>query len=96
VLSLRHRCSLDGAQLSRSDWSIKLDPAQLDLVRRVNGSRTIGDIFSDASQSGVFAEHPRTDSEKFVREFFQSLWQLDFLAISLKPDYESKLNSKKS
>lgn len=96
VLSLRYRCSLDGAQLSRSDWSMKLDPAQLDLVRRVNGSRTIGDIFSDASQSGVLAEYPRTDNEKFVREFFQSLWQFDFLAISLKPDYESKLNSKKS
>jgi hypothetical protein len=95
VLSLRHRCSLDGAQLSRSDWSMKLDPAQLGLVRRVNGSRTIGDIFSDASQSGVLAEHPRTDSEKFVRGFFQSLWQLDFLAIGLKPDYESKLSSKK-
>lgn len=83
VPSLRHSCRLVGDQLSRYDWTLGLDAAQLSFVELVNGQRTIDDIISIASDNGSFPREPRERLTQMSREVFQSLWQLDFFAMSL-------------
>ena len=72
VPSLRYRCQVSGTSLSRSDWTVPLDDAQADALRRMDGVRTIGEVLA---ASGI--------DEQYGRDLFQSLWQLDFIAIEL-------------
>ena len=71
----RYRCSVDGARLARSDWSMSLDGTRRTLAHLVDGKRTIADIAALAAVSS--ADLPS------VVEFFRSLWQLDFIAVKL-------------
>ena len=70
--SLRYRCQVSGTSLSRSDWTVPLDDIQADALRRMDGARTIGEVLA---ASGI--------DEQYGRDLFQSLWQLDFIAIEL-------------
>jgi hypothetical protein len=83
IPSFRYRCGLDGNRIFRPGWSMTLDLASLALAQRINGQRSIKEILADVSRDGVFAPHPQEDRAKFVRDVFQALWQLDFLAIEL-------------
>ena len=74
IPSLRYRCELRGDEIRRSDWGTPLDRDQLVLLHRMDGQRTIGQI---ASGTGV--------GEQYARELFQSLWQLDIVAMGLRP-----------
>jgi SAM-dependent methyltransferase len=73
VPSLRYRCEVRGASIARSDWATPLDADQLALVQRMDGTRTIADIMDGTGASVQYA-----------RELFQSLWQLDFVAMGLQ------------
>ena len=83
VPSFRHGCRLVGDQLSRSDWTLGLDAAQLSFVELVNGQRTIDDIISITAENGSFPREPRERLTHMSREVFQSLWQFDFLEMGL-------------
>lgn len=83
IPSFRYRCGLDGNQVFRPGWSMTLDPMSLAIVQHVDGLKTISEILLDVSRSSVFAPHSQEDRAKYVRDLFQSLWQLDFLAIEL-------------
>ena len=85
VPSLRYRCELDGAQLSRNDWSAPLDQAQLALLSSVDGRRTIREILAEPTSREALAQLDAAAQEKYARALFQSLWQLDFLAVGLRP-----------
>jgi SAM-dependent methyltransferase len=73
VPSFRLRCALDGGQICRPGWRMDLDAEAQDLVRQIDGRRTIGDIGGDLGGDSA-------------RRLFQRLWQLDFLAMGLPPD----------
>jgi SAM-dependent methyltransferase len=85
VPSLRYRCGLSSDQLSRHDWSTSLDPVQQALIRQVDGRRTIREIIAAASQQGLNHGRGPADLELFTGNFFRSLWQLDFVAMGLRP-----------
>lgn len=72
VPSLRYRCELSGAEISRPGWSTPLVPDQLALVELMDGRRSIADIIAATGAS-----------EQYARELFESLWQLDFVAMGL-------------
>lgn len=82
IPSLRYRCSLKGQTLSRNNWSMNLDLAQLALVQLVDGKRTIGEIASKLPTKLVQHLAP-AELESYVKRQFQALWQLDFLAMGL-------------
>ena len=84
VPSLRYRCGLSGKQISRHNWSMTLEPAQLALLQQMDGRRTIREIMAAASPSGVLPQPSQADLEQFATTLFQSLWQLDFLSMGLK------------
>ncbi len=85
VPSLRYRCELDGAQLSRNDWSAPLDQAQLALLSSVDRRRTIREVLAEPSACEALAQLDAAAQETYARALFQSLWQLDFLAVGLRP-----------
>jgi len=83
VPSFRYRCGLDGNRIFRPGWGMTLDSAALALAQHVDGRRRIHEILLDVSQSGVFVSHSQEDRVRYVRDVFQALWQLDFLAIEV-------------
>ncbi len=84
VPSLRYRCSVQGGQLFRYDWTMPLDAVQLALMQQVDGSRTIAEIVAQAAQSGVLPKLKEPALVKLGADIFRSLWQLDFIAIGLE------------
>ncbi|MCP9790013.1 class I SAM-dependent methyltransferase [Cyanobium sp. Maggiore-St4-Cus] len=84
VPSFRYRCNLESNQLTRSNWSINLDPIRLSLVKQIDGHRTIQEIVYEASHSGALPALSQTEMEEFGVSLIQELWQLDFLAIGLE------------
>ena len=85
VPSLRYRCGLSGNQLSRHNWAMPLDAVQVALLQQMDGRRTIREIIGAASQGGVLPQRSQADLEQLGKTLFQSLWQLDFLAMGLTP-----------
>jgi len=85
VPSLRYRCEFLGNQIMRHDWSMTLDPVKLSIILQMDGFRTIREIVFAAGQLGALAQYSQADLDKLGKAFFQSLWQLDFVAMGLKP-----------
>jgi hypothetical protein len=79
---MRMRCGLDGDEIFRSDWRLRLNSTHLPYAQHVDGHRTIRDIaaavHSETSQRGELA-----DVEKFARRLFEALWRYDFVAMAL-------------
>ncbi|HXA88316.1 MAG TPA: class I SAM-dependent methyltransferase [Mycobacterium sp.] len=81
----RQRCGLSGSEIFRSDWRKNLTAGQLPFVQHIDGRRTIREIASSVAQSGS-RRADLAEVEKFARKLFQSLWRLDFLAMSLNAE----------
>lgn len=82
VPRMRMRCGLDGDEIYRPNWRTGLTPAQLRFVQQVDGRRTIRQIAEGLAQS---KEPPGTDAAElgeFGRKLFESLWRLDFVAMT--------------
>jgi SAM-dependent methyltransferase len=79
---MRMRCGLDGDEIFRSDWRMRLNSTHLPYAQHVDGHRTIRDIaaavHSETSQRGELA-----DVEKFARRLLEALWRYDFVAMAL-------------
>ena len=86
VPSLRHRCSLRGAQICRHDWCMNLDPSQVALAELVDGRRSIRDIAALAQAAGGYSAQSLAAFEKLVQKQFGVFWQLDFMAMALAGD----------
>jgi SAM-dependent methyltransferase len=85
VPMFRHACGLDGTMVFRPGWRMALDPAQLALVQRVDGQRTIREIVAETSRTGGDAQRTPADREQCATMLCRSLWQRDFLAMGLRP-----------
>ena len=81
VPSLRYRCEVNGLQISRYDWSTPLDPTQVAVLGAMDGRRTIGDMLREATTHEALAHLDGAAREDYCRNLFQSLWQLDFVAM---------------
>jgi hypothetical protein len=81
----RYRCGLAGGEIYWPGSRVGLNPAQLPFVQQVDGHRSIREIISSAlAQNGVSGEGT-TEIEAFVRQLFQLLWRVDFVAMALDP-----------
>ncbi len=83
---MRMRCGLSGAEIFRPNWSMALNPAQLPFVQYVDGRRTIRQIAERVARDGGSPGAGVADLENFGRKLFESLWRLDFVAMSLTGD----------
>jgi len=83
IPELRKGCGLLAPDLFRWDWRMRLNPAQLPFVQRVDGRRSIREIIDSVAGTTSLARSRVAERETFARELFRSLWRLDFLAIAL-------------
>jgi SAM-dependent methyltransferase len=83
VPSLRYRCSLYGNRLSRHNWSMTLDPAQLAIVGLIDGHRSLAEISAAARSDVGLGERSETESLADTCSLLGQLWDLDLLAIAL-------------
>ena len=82
VPQLRMRCGIEGQEIFRPNWRTSVTPAQIRFLQHVDGRRTIRQIAHQLAKSG----EPLGvgDLEEFGRRLFESLWLLDFAAMTLK------------
>ena len=90
VPSLRYRCAINGNILSQYGWSTNLGPLEVEMIRRVDGHRTIAEILNEVLTDEQFEQRLPEDLEGFGRALFKTLWQLDFLAMGLKTASNTK------
>jgi hypothetical protein len=83
VPAMRFRCGINGQELYRPGWGIRLNPTHLAFMQHVNGERTIRQIAERVAQSGVLARAEQAELEYIGLELFEGLWRLDFIAIDL-------------
>ncbi len=81
----RTACLLSGDEILMPGGRMKLHPAQLPFVQRVDGRRTIREIIAAVADLADVAPENRASVEEFARTLFRSLWRLDFLAMALNP-----------
>lgn len=82
VPRMRMRCGLDGEELYRPNWRAGLTPDQLRFVQQVDGRRTIRQIAKRLAQSKEPTRANAAELEEFGRKLFESLWHLDFVAMT--------------
>jgi hypothetical protein len=82
VPRMRMRCGIEGQEIFRPNWRTSVTPAQIRFLQHVDGRHTIRQIADRVAKSG----EPVGDGnlEEFGRMLFESLWRLDFTAMTLK------------
>ncbi|BBZ40911.1 class I SAM-dependent methyltransferase [Mycobacterium conspicuum] len=85
VPRMRMRCGLDSEEIYRPNWRTGLTPAQLRFVQQVDGRQTIRQIARRLAQSKELPRAGAAELEEFGRKLFESLWRLDFVAMTKKP-----------
>ncbi len=83
IPSLRYRCTTNGRQISRQSWNMNLDAVQSAFVEQMDGYRTIGEIAAAARPHPAIAMRSQGEADILAKNFFQTLWRLDILAVSL-------------
>lgn len=86
VPRLRHRCGLDGVELVRPGRRWTLNPAQLTVVRRMDGRRSVGEIID-----AVVGDDPAIFStgdvaRDVVVTLVRELWESDYIAFGRSHD----------
>ena len=84
VPRMRMRCGIEGEEIFRPNWRMKVTSAQMRFLQHVNGRRTIRQIADRVAKSGESPGASKGDLEEFGRGLFESLWRLDFAAMTLK------------
>lgn len=82
VPKMRMRSGIEDQEIYRPNWRTGLTPPQLLFLQFVNGRRTIRQIADRVAKSG--ASLRVGNLEEFGRRLFESLWRLDFAAMTLK------------
>ena len=82
VPRLRMGCGIEGQEIFRPNWRTSVTPAQIRFLQHVDGRRTIRQIADLVAKSGE--QLPGGNLEEFGRLLFESLWRLDFAAMTLK------------
>jgi SAM-dependent methyltransferase len=85
IPQMRIGCRLTGTEISQPKGNIRLNAIQSAFAQNVDGRRTIREISACVGQGGPWPVDSGADLEQFGREFFESLWRVDMLAMALKP-----------
>ena len=79
----RLRAGVNGQEVFRQGWSIRLDTTHLAFMQHVDGERSIRDVAQRAAQSGMLGQADRKELEYIALELFEGLWRNDFIAVDL-------------
>jgi SAM-dependent methyltransferase len=79
---MRLRCGIQGDEIFRPGWRIRLSPTHLAFAQQVDGERSIRDIAARVARGGLLPSS-QTELEYLAIELFEGLWRTDFIAIDL-------------
>jgi SAM-dependent methyltransferase len=82
----RYRCGLSGSEIYWPGSRIGLNPAQLPFVQQVDGRRSIREIIGSVVTQHGGSGTATAELEPYVRQLFQTLWRVDFVAMALNPE----------
>ncbi|HPZ95811.1 MAG TPA: SAM-dependent methyltransferase, partial [Mycobacterium sp.] len=80
---MRLRVGVQGQEINRPGWGLRLSPTHLAFAQLVDGERSIRDIAERVAFSGVLANSDQAEMEAIGLELFEGLWRTDFIAIDL-------------
>lgn len=86
VPRMRMGCGIDGEEIFRPNWRTMVTPAQMRFLQHVDGQSTIRQIAGRVAKSEESPGASQRELEEFGRTLFESLWCLDFVAMTLKAD----------
>lgn len=78
VPMFRKNCGVEGTDVVRPGFRMALSADQVELIRNVDGVRSIREIADRAVGRGGMLTHD------YARRFFEALWRLDFLAATIR------------
>lgn len=84
IPQMRMRCGVQGEEIFRPNWRMRVTPAQMHFVQHIDGRHTIRQIADRVAKSGELPGATLSDLEEFGRRLFESLWRLDFAAMLLR------------
>jgi SAM-dependent methyltransferase len=93
IPQFRYRCGVNGHQVYKPNSSMGLAPSQSALIKLVDGKSSIADLI--AEPQFVDALGGKVEAKVFARNFFRSLWRMDFVAFEL-PGTPKRTNRKKA
>jgi hypothetical protein len=64
---------------------MNLDHGQTALMQQVDGKRSLGKITAHMATKQLFQHLQPVEFQHYVKQQFQTFWQLDFLAMGLPP-----------
>ena len=79
---MRLRGGIQGDEIYRPGWRIRLNPTHLAFAQQVDGERSIRDIAARVARSGLLSTD-QTELESLALELFEGLWRTDFIAVDL-------------
>ena len=82
VPMFRYRCGINGQEVSRPGWTMRLDPTHLAFMQHLDGERSIREIVARVAQSGL-VRADQAELGDVALELFEGLWRSDFIAIDL-------------
>jgi SAM-dependent methyltransferase len=91
IPKMRMRSGIEDQEIYRPNWRTGVTPSQLLFLQFVNGRRSIRQIADSVAKSGESLQV--SDLEEFGRKLFESLWHLDFAAMTLKENSGRKKKS---
>lgn len=80
---MRLRVGVQGQEINRPGWGLRLSPTHLAFAQLVDGERSIRDIAERVAFSGVLANSDQAEMEAIGLELFEGLWRTDFIAVDL-------------
>ena len=79
---MRLRCGIQGDEIFRPGWRVRLNPTHLAFAQQVDGERSIREIAARVARSGLLSSD-QAELEYLALELFEGLWRTDFIAVDL-------------
>ena len=80
---MRYRCGVDGQDVYRPGWRMRLAPAQMAFVQHIDGDRTVRQIAEKMARGAAHGRIEPVELETSCLALFEGLWRMDFLAVDL-------------
>lgn len=80
---MRYRCGVDGQEVYRPGWRLRLAPTQMAFIQHIDGDRTVRQIAERVARSGAHGGVEPAELETACLGLFEGLWRMDFIAVDL-------------
>ena len=80
---MRYRCGVDGQEVYRPGWRLRLATTQMAFIQHIDGDRTVRQIAERVARSGAHGGVEPAELETACLGLFEGLWRMDFIAVDL-------------